>query len=152
MKDIAQKVEQLLQDTHDNFLKVGANYAGKGDLLMLEEILRQRPHWLNQRGSHGRTMLWEAVYHGKIGSIQYLLDKGAEIEAPGCHFSEHLVEISPICLARLRGDASVEEILLQYGAEYDIYSAAFLGDESTFRKKLKEDPEVLDRIHPLAFT
>lgn len=152
MKDIAQKVEQLLQDTHDNFLKVGAHYAGKGDLLMLEEILRQRPHWLNQRGSHGRSMLWEAVYHGKIGSIQYLLDKGAEIEAPGCHFSEHLVEISPICLARLIGDASVEEILLQYGAEYDIYSAAFLGDESTFRKKLKEDPEVLDCIHPLAWT
>ena len=77
MKDITQKVELLLQKTHDNFLKVGAHFAAKGDLLMLEEILRQKPHWLNHRGSHGRTLLWEAVNHGKIGSIQYLQDKGA---------------------------------------------------------------------------
>ncbi|MEM8889259.1 MAG: ankyrin repeat domain-containing protein [Bacteroidota bacterium] len=152
MKDIARKVELLLQKTHENFLKVGAHFAAKGDLLMLEEILRQKPHWLNHRGSHGRTMLWEAVYHGKIGSMQYLLDRGAEIEAPGCHFSEHLVEISPLCLARHKGNTAAEKILLRYGAKYDIYSAAFLGDESTFRQKLEENPEVLDCIHPLAWT
>jgi len=152
MKDITQKVELLLQKTHDNFLKVGAHFAAKGELLMLEEILRQKPHWLNHRGSHGRTMLWEAVYHGKIGSMQYLLDKGAEIEAPGCHFSEHLVEISPLCLAIYKVDTAAQEILLRYGAKYDIYSAAFLGDASSFRQKLEENPEVLDRIHPMAWT
>ncbi|MEL6255370.1 MAG: ankyrin repeat domain-containing protein [Bacteroidota bacterium] len=152
MKDITHKVELLLKKTYDNFLKVGAHFAAKGDLLMLEEVLRQRPHWLNYRGSHGRSMLWEAVNHRRIGCIQYLLDKGAEIEAPGCHFSEHLVEISPLCLAKWKGDIGIEEILLQYGSGYDIYSAAYLGDEQTFREKLEENPEVLNRIHPLAWT
>ncbi len=152
MKDISHKVERLLEETHDNFLKVGAHFAGKGDLLMVEEILRQRPHWLKFRGSHGRSMLWEAVNHGKIGSVQYLLDRGAEIEAPGCHFSEQLVEISPLCLAKSKGNRAMEEILLRYGASYDIYSAAFLGDKEAFLKKLNNNPEVLDRIHPLAWT
>lgn len=147
----ATKVSDLLLKTHNSFLKVGAYFAGKGDLLMVEEILKQRPAWIHTRGSHGRSMLWEAVNHNRKDMVAYLLEKGADIEAPGCHFSEHLVEISPYCLALRKGNSEMAEFLLTKGAEDDIYSAAYRGDISTVKKIVQNKPEQIKLIHPKAY-
>ena len=136
-----QKVEELLERTHHNFLKVAVAYAGKGDLPMVKEILRQKPFWIETRGSHGRTMLWEAVNRNKRDMVAYLLDQGADIHAPGCHFSEHLVEISPYCLAKWKGNEAMADYLLSRGAQPDICSAAYLGDLELVKAIWRKHPD-----------
>lgn len=139
---IAERVSKLLLKTHDNFLKVGAHFAGKGDMEMLAEILRQRPEWIHTRGSHGRSMLWEAVNHNRLEMLRYLIEQGADIHAPGCHFSEHLVEISPYCLALSQKHTEIADYLKSKGASYDIFTAAYLGDLVTVKSLCKEYPDL----------
>jgi len=40
--------------------------ARKGNLQQLIVLLREHPEFLSKRGSHGRTLLWEAVRGGKM--------------------------------------------------------------------------------------
>ncbi|MEM6804252.1 MAG: ankyrin repeat domain-containing protein [Bacteroidota bacterium] len=141
--EIEQRLKDLLQKSHDNFLKVGAHYAAKGDLDILVEILRQKPHWIHKRGSHGRTMLWEAVNHRKKEAVLYLLDQGADIHAPGCHFSQHSLEISPYCLALLKSYEDIADLLLSRGAKYDVFAAAYLGDDKAFLAFYRKDPQCI---------
>ena len=141
MLSLEQKVDELLEKTYHNFLKVGAAFAGKGDLPMVKEILRQKPFWVETRGSHGRTMLWEAVNRNKLEMAAYLLDQGADIHAPGCYFSQQLVEISPYCLALQKGYFQMAELLWSKGAVMDICSAAYLGDFDRVKTIWNEDPE-----------
>ncbi len=135
-----EKVKQLLEKTHENFLKVGAEYAGKGDLDFVREVLRQKPHWIRTRGSHGRTMLWEATNRNRKHMVAFLLEQGADIHAPGCHFSQQLVEISPYCLARKKGYDALADFLSQNGARHDVFSAAYLGDLVAVKQCWQEDP------------
>lgn len=55
----------LLTGRESDFLKIGVAAAGRGDLATAEAVLRERPAWITRVGSHGRTMLWEAVSRGK---------------------------------------------------------------------------------------
>ena len=43
-------------------------------------VLAERPDWLLRVGSHGRTMLWEAAYRGWLAMVEWLLDRGAEVD------------------------------------------------------------------------
>ncbi len=48
-----------------------------------------------------------------------------------------------------RGNESSEaDVLLEYGAEHDVYTAAIAGDLEVLQRLIKEDPESLDKIRP----
>lgn len=149
--EIEQKVKSLLAKTHDNFLKVGAYYSARGEIEIIEEILRQRPHWIQTRGSHGRSMLWEAVNHNKEKAVLYLLERGADIHAPGCYFSQHYLEISPYCLDLHKSFPNLAELLLQHGAKYDIFAAAYLGDYQAFLSFYQADPHCIFQNYKAVF-
>ena len=123
-----------------DFLKIAVAAAGRGDLETVREVLAQRPAWIGRAGSHGRTMLWEAAYRGRLAMVDYLLDRGADIDACGCHFTPLLVEISPFCAARHKGHDDVADRLLERGAATDIYTAAFLGDGEAVSGHLDREP------------
>ena len=94
-------------------------------------MLERQPAWIGRAGSHGRTLLWEAAYRGRLAM--------ADIDACGCHFTPLLVEISPCCAARCKGHDAVAERLLARGAATDIYTAAFLGDTGAVSEYLDAD-------------
>ena len=123
-----------------DFLRIGVAAAGRGDLAAVRGVLAQQPAWLRRVGSHGRTMLWEAAYRGRLGVVDYLLDHGADIHARGCHFTPLLVEIPPLCAARFKRHDKVAELLLRRGAEEDFHSAVFLGDIADVREQLQRQP------------
>ncbi len=123
-----------------DFLKVAVAAAGRGDLAAVKEILAVKPDWLTRIGSHGRTMLWEAAYRGRLETTAYLADRGADIDAPGCHFTPLLVDISPYCAARHRKRTAVAEFLLARGTKLGIGTAAYLGDAGAVRQHLDEHP------------
>lgn len=132
----------LLTDKASDFLKIGVAAAGRGDLDTLRAVLAERPDWLRRVGSHGRTMLWEAAYRGRLETVAYLLDQGADVDAWGCHFTPLLVDVSPYCAARFKGHDAVAALLLEHGVQVDFHSAIFLGDEQQVRQALDAAPSL----------
>lgn len=130
----------LLTGNASDFLKIGVAAAGRGDFDTLRAVLAEKPHWLHRVGSHGRTMLWEAAYRGRLEMVEYLAGLGADIDACGCHFTPLLVDISPYCAARHKKHHAVAELLLARGAALDIHTAAYLGDSGAVREYLDHDP------------
>lgn len=130
----------ILPGKVSDFLKIAVAAAGRGDLQTVQAVLAQKPAWIGRVGSHGRTMLWEAAYRGRLAMVDYLLDRGADIHACGCHFTPLLVEISPYCAARYKRHHPVADRLLTRGAATDIYTAAFLGQSDAVAGYLDRDP------------
>ena len=130
----------ILTGKSSDFLRIAVSAAGRGDRETVREVLARRPGWIGRAGSHGRTMLWEAAYRGRLAMVDWLLDRGADIDACGCHFTPLLVEISPYCAARFKGHDPVADHLLARGAATDIYTAAFLGDGEAVSEYLDREP------------
>ena len=138
----------ILTGKASDFLRIAAAAAGRGDLDTIAAVLAERPAWVGRTGSHGRTLLWEAAYRGRLEAVDYLLDRGADIDACGCHFTPLLVEISPYCAARYRRHEAVAERLIERGAATDIYTAAFLGDRAAVVEYLEREPRLATAEKP----
>jgi ankyrin repeat protein len=135
-----------LSDTRANFVPIGLGSAGRGDLEAVAWLLAQRPHWLSHRGSHGRSMLWEASWRGRLNVAQYLADRGADINAIGCHYTPIIVEITPYCAARVKRHEAVAEFLLSRGAAVGVHTAAYLGDVDAVSRLIGEQPDLLEAL------
>lgn len=133
-----------LTGKRSDHLKIGVAAASRGDLETVREIARVKPEWVRRIASHGRTMLWEAAYRGKLEVVKFLAGVGADLNAHGCYYTPQRIEISPVCAARLARRASTVEWLLENGAVFDIYAAAYLGDLPALNRLLDED---LSRMH-----
>ena len=134
-----------LTGNQSDFLKIVVAAAGRGDLETVRQLLDDKPAWIHTVGSHGRTMLWEAAYRGKLEMIEFLLERGADINLPGCYHIKHRVEITPYCVARYQGRDSAAELLLQHGATIDIHTAAYLRDYNTVHAHLDNDPSLVNK-------
>ena len=134
-----------LTGNQSDFLKIVVAAAGRGDLETVRQLLDDNLAWLHTVGSHGRTMLWEAAYRGKLEMVEFLLERGADINLPGCYHIEHRIEITPYCVARLKGRNLVADYLLQHGATIDIHTAAYLGDYDAVCSLLDSNPSLINR-------
>lgn len=133
-----------LTGKESDFLKIGVAAAGRGDIEGVTQLLNDKPEWIHTIGSHGRTMLWEAAYRGKLEMVKFLLSHGADMNLPGCHLSQHDIEITPYCVARHERRDDVAEYLLEIGANVDIQTAAYLGDFDTTKTLIEQDPEIVN--------
>lgn len=134
----------LLTGKESDFLKIAAAAAGRGDIDAVKQLLVLKPEWIHTVGSHGRTMLWEAAYRGKLDMVKFLIERGADMNLPGCHLSQHALEITPYCVARHEGRDDVADYLQQQGATVDIHTAAYLGDFETVYALLKNDSDLVN--------
>ena len=131
-----------------DFLKIGVAAAARGDVEAVRAILEERPGWLTRVGARGRTMLWEASHRGKLGVVKYLVERGADIDACGTHYTPYFVEVSCYCIARYKKHDDVADYLIERGAVIDIHTAAFLGDLKGVELFLKRRPDSLNEGHP----
>ena len=134
-----------LTGNQSDFLKIVVAAVGRGELDTVRELLDDNPAWIHTVGSHGRTMLWEAAYRGKLEMVQFLLERGANINLPGCYHIQHRLEITPYCVARYEGRDSVANYLLEQGATIDIHTAAYLGDYDKVHSHLDNDPRLVNK-------
>ncbi len=133
-----------LTGNQSDFLKIVVAAAGRGDLDAVRKFLDDKPEWIHTIGSHGRTMFWEAAYRGKLDVVKFLVERGADMNLPGCHLSQHDLEITPYCVARHEERDDVAEYLLQQGAIIDIHTAAYLGDYDTVLSLLEKDESLVN--------
>ena len=133
-----------LTGNQSDFLKIVVAATGRGDIETVRQLVDDNPAWIHTVGSHGRTMLWEAAYRGRLEMVQFLLERGADINLPGCYHIQHRIEITPYCVARYEGRDPVADYLLQQGATIDIHTAAYLKDYDTVRSHLDNDTDLVN--------
>ncbi|MCY4129180.1 MAG: ankyrin repeat domain-containing protein [Gammaproteobacteria bacterium] len=136
----------ILTGKASDFLKIGVGAAGRGDLDTLKQVLSECPEWRTRIGSHGRTMLWEASFRGRLNVVSHLLDTydDIDIEARGCHYTPLLVEISPLCAAIFKKRASVVSRLEDAGARRDVLTSTFLGEIDIVRELISDKPSLVN--------
>src|SRR5438105_272927 len=122
--------------------------ARQGDLRGLETLLQEHPEFLRKRGSHDRTLLWEATRGGKMAAVRLLVDMGADVNATGCYNHETLVQITPYCAALYYRREEIAEYLRVHGSTLDVFRAAFLGDRDLVERQLAAQPELLNAEDP----
>lgn len=90
---------------------------------------------------NGAPLIFAFVQHENIEFAQYLLDKGADINArqPG--------ELSALEHSAARGKKDGVEWLMERGGEYTLVAATLLNDVETVKQALEKDPGLLDRMN-----
>lgn len=122
--------------------------AVRGDLDGLSKLLAGHPDWLDRRGSHGRTFLFEAVRRGHTELVGWLLERGADITLTGCYNSESIVQLSPLVAAQYYNRPQIIEMLAERGAKHDIFRAAFCGESPRVEEELAENPSLVNAEDP----
>ena len=133
-----------LTGKQSDFLKIVVAAAGRGDLEAVQALVEAEPRWVQTVGSHGRTMLWEASYWGKQAVAEFLVECGADVNASACHYSQHYVEISCYCVARVKGRHDLADYLLERGATVNVFTAAYLGETAAVAGFIEADPMLLE--------
>jgi ankyrin repeat protein len=122
--------------------------ATKGDVPALKTLLKDHPEFLNKRGNHGRTLLWEATRSGRLTAVKFLVERGADVNLTGCYNSETHVQVTPYCAARYYRRNDIAEYLWTNGSKLDVFRAAFLGEQARVEKHLAKNPELLNAEDP----
>ena len=133
-----------LTGKQSDFLKIVVSAAGRGDLEAVQALVEADPRWVHTVGSHGRTMLWEAAYWGKLAVAEFLVERGADVNASACHYSQHYVEISGYCIARAKKRHVLADYLLERGATVNVFTAAYLGETAVVAGFIEADPMLLE--------
>jgi len=118
--------------------------AGNGDINAISKIIETTPAIVTQRGTAGRTLLWESARNGHLEIAKILVDKGANPNVPG---GAPLL-ITPYALAVSRGHSELGSYLMDHGNIVDIFTACFLGDTSHLREILSGNPSAVDTLQP----
>lgn len=119
--------------------------AARGDSTAVKCYLKTNPAWLNMEGPHGRTLLWEATYKGRIELVAELIEMGADVNPMGSYYRPMFVELSALAVARAADRTELVALLEQHGATDDLYAACFRGDLESINHFLTDDPEAINR-------
>lgn len=147
-KDRAGIMEVLAPIAHE-MVNDGADFpqllkalrlAGNGDIDAIEKIITETPGIVSQRGTAGRTLLWESARNGHIAITRLLIEKGTDPNVPG---GAPLL-LTPYALAVSRGHNNIGSYLMDHGNVMDIFTTCFLGNTDQLNKILSHDISAAD--------
>src|SRR5207249_2375401 len=132
--------------------------VAKGRTDAVKRALAHDPLLAVGRGEHGQSLLWLAVYKQRIEMAKFLLDLGADPNAPACDPPRGeiasnrvrpgtIVSVTPLALAGKHCPA-LATLLVEHGAVCDIFTAAWLGDRERVATFVARQPELVDAIDP----
>ncbi len=142
---MAKKKMKPLTGNDGDFSGIVLKAAARGDSVAVNEYLKVNPGWLNREGPHGRTLLWEATYKGRLEMVAELIAMGANVNTMGSYYTPMLVELSPLAVARSAGRNELVQLLEQHGALDDLYAACYRGDLEAINHFLANDPQAVNR-------
>ena len=124
---------------HDDAASIAKDAAGYPHVLQL----------------HGPKLLLVAVVRGKVRAAEELLRQGVSANAvaipPGNDAKVYglpMLPMTPLCGALLSHRAPFVKLLVEHGAQYDIFSAACAGDLEAVEKLLDLAPGLADARDP----
>jgi ankyrin repeat protein/truncated hemoglobin YjbI len=132
--------------------------VAKGRTEAVRLALAADPQLVQGRGMHGQSLLWVALYKNRPEIARLLLDLGADRNAPGCDPPRGeiasnrvqpgtIVSVTPLAIAYRRCPALVP-LLLDRGAVFDVFTAAWLGDRERLAELVEQHPELVNAADP----
>ena len=104
---------------------------------------------------HGSRLLLIAAVQGKARAAEALLRQGVDANSvavlPGSEASRYrlpALQIAPLCGALAMRHDAVARLLVKHGAQYDIFTAAFVGDANAVGRLLDMAPELANARDP----
>ncbi|MEO7908978.1 MAG: ankyrin repeat domain-containing protein, partial [Roseiflexaceae bacterium] len=104
---------------------------------------------------HGSRLLLIAAVRGKTQAVEELLRQGVNANAPALLSGSvatasglPMLPITPLCGALAKRRDLVVTLLVAHGAQYDIFTAACVGDLAAVRELLDVAPELVDAHDP----
>ncbi|MCY3859972.1 MAG: ankyrin repeat domain-containing protein [Gammaproteobacteria bacterium] len=122
--------------------------AERGHVEEIRQLLDEYPEFLNKRGSHGRTLLWSAVRHGRLELVRWLLAKDVDVNLTGCVNSESFVQLSPLSACKFYRRKAIWELLEAHGAKDDLFRLTYRGNSDVVLHQLEHDPSLLRAEDP----
>jgi len=146
------------QDASATSLEGALEDVAKGRTEAVRHALAADPLLAQARGMHGQSLLWLAVYKNRPEIANLLLDLGADPNAPACDPPRGeiasnrvrpgtIVSVTPLAIAHKRHPALVP-LLLEHGAVFDVFTAAWLGDRERVADFVERQPELVNAIDP----
>jgi truncated hemoglobin YjbI/ankyrin repeat protein len=140
---------ERLRDVSDSrFLRAVQRNDAEG----ISEAATASPHVLPL---HGPKLLLVSVLRGKLRVVEELLRQGVDVNRvampPGSDAKlYHLpgLRMTPLCAAVASHRESLANLLIEHGAQYDIFTASCLGDIDAVRELLDLAPELADASDP----
>jgi ankyrin repeat protein len=155
--ELAEFIEEKLKARYRVDPEAGAVAAAirNRDIALAQSLLATKPHLLHAADQHGSQPIHWAVMTRQTDLIDYLLERGADINAtrPNGNRPIHLTngdynyrgwrDLPPTALQR-------HEVLIGYllarGADYDMTTATRIGDLDRVRELLDRDPSILNQV------
>ncbi len=87
-----------------------------------------------------------AVLSGRTPVVALLIERDVDVDKPSSisltrsRDDETLVFVTPLCAARLNRRTEITKLLLQHGAQEDVFTHAFLGDIGALQEDIAHDP------------
>jgi len=128
------------------------NCVQREDTAALVELAATEPHLMS---SQGPRLLLTAAVRGKAGAVEGLLRQGVDVnavamlsgsEASACGLPT--LRITALCGALAKRRDAVVKLLVEHGAQYDIFTAAFVGDLEGVERLLDLAPELANACDP----
>lgn len=124
----------------------------RNDAAGLAALAAERPHVF---AMHGPKLLLVATLRGKEKAVKDLLRLGVNVNAvsmpPGSDAKADelpMLRITPLCGAIANQREALIQLLLQHGAQYDIFTAAYVGDLDAVQALLDSAPTLADSADP----
>lgn len=122
-------------------VKQATTSARRGDVAALDKAVAEAPGLL--RPTYVAATLQAAALAGRTEVIRSLVDRGVRPDHPhylplnvaGAAF-ERVLFVTPLCATRLRKRTETIALLETVGARDDVFTAAFLGDDSALTRML----------------
>ena len=118
--------------------------ASNDDIPAIIKLIEKTPSIVTQRGTAGRTLLWESARNGHLELTTLLMDKGANPNVPG---GAPLL-LTPYALAVSRGHTNLGSYLMDHGNIVDIFTACFLGNTKHLEDILTENSSATNSLQP----
>jgi ankyrin repeat protein len=90
-----------------------------GELSPVQALVEQQPELLNAYAPDGFQALGLAAFFGQAGIVEYLLQKGAEVNSP----SRNAMRVMPLHSAIANKQTEIARLLLDHGADVDATQA-----------------------------
>ncbi|MCW3051828.1 MAG: globin [Chthonomonadales bacterium] len=128
------------------------NCVQREDMTGIVELAAAEPHVMSGQGPR---LLLTAAVRGKAGAVEGLLRQGVDVnavamlsgsEASACGLP--ILRITALCGALAKRRDAVVKLLVEHGAQYDIFTATFVGDLEGVEKLLDLAPELANAGDP----
>lgn len=124
----------------------------RDDAAAIATLAAAQPHLFLM---HGPKLLLVAAMRGKAGAAHELLRQGVDVNAvampqgsDASAYSLPMLRITPLCGALATRRQTIIKLLVEHGAQYDIFTAAYTGDLDAVEELLDLAPDLANARDP----